>query len=149
MCRLHLSTIGHDKLKGLLARHLFTTLAPSIMNTGVVPVSPMAWMEAIVIVFKYSCKGLPNRERAAIVYAGPTHVQSVCSLGDRLDAATVTLSPLQLRVMSTNLVGFKELSYAETKLLNVFAKWYVFSAPPCQNDAFGRTVLCIPLVQQP
>ncbi len=48
---------GMLMLKGLLARHLFTTSAPSIMNMDVAPVSAMAWVEAIVIAFKYSCKG--------------------------------------------------------------------------------------------
>ena len=44
-------------LKGLLAQLLLTTLVPSIMNMDVAPVSAMAWVGAIVIVFKYSCKG--------------------------------------------------------------------------------------------
>ncbi len=48
---------GMLMLKGLLARCLFTTLVPYIMNMDVAPVSAMAWVDAIVITFKYSCKG--------------------------------------------------------------------------------------------
>ncbi len=47
---------GMLMLKGLLARRLFTTLAPSIMNMDVAPVSAMAWVDAVVIALKYSCK---------------------------------------------------------------------------------------------
>ncbi len=140
--------LGMLMLKGLLAQCLFTTLVPSIMNMDVAPVLAMAWVKAIFIAFKYSCKGLPKRECAATVYAGPTHVRCNYLQGDRFNAATVILSPLHVRATPTNLVGFKELSYAETKLLNLSAKQYVFSAPPCQKAAFGSTVLCIPLVQQ-
>jgi hypothetical protein len=48
---------GMLMLKGLLARCLFMTLAPSIMKMDVAPVSAMARVEVIVIAFKYSCAG--------------------------------------------------------------------------------------------
>ncbi len=139
---------GMLMLKGLPVQCLFTTLAPSIMNMDVAPVSAVAWVDAIVIGFRYSCKGWPNRECAVAAYEGCMHVSCSCSWEDWFDAATVTSSLSHVSAPSTNLVGFKKLSYAETKLLNLFATQYVFSAPPCQKASFGRTVLCIPLVQQ-
>jgi hypothetical protein len=48
---------GMLMLKGLLVQRLFTTLVPSTMNMDFTPVFAKAWVEAIVIVFKYSCEG--------------------------------------------------------------------------------------------
>ncbi len=66
---------GMIMLKGLLAQLLLTTLVPSIMNMDVAPVSAMAWVDVIVIAFKYSCKGWPKRECAAPAHESCMHVR--------------------------------------------------------------------------
>ncbi len=117
-----------------------------MIKIDVAPVSAMALVVAMVIAFKNSCVGLPNKELIASVSEGPSSIFSAGALGERFNAATVIMLLSQVR---ENLVGSRYLSYAETELLNLVALVYVTSAPPCQNAAGNRsTLLCIPLVHQ-
>jgi hypothetical protein len=45
---------------GLGLTHMLTTSTPSKMKMGMAPVSAIACIVAIMIVFKYLCKGWPN-----------------------------------------------------------------------------------------
>ncbi len=44
---------------------------PSMMKMYVTPVSVIAWVDAIVIAFRYSCVGLPHNNYAAAANNGP------------------------------------------------------------------------------
>jgi hypothetical protein len=109
-------------------------------------VSAMVLVVVMVFLFKNSCVGLPNKERANATSEGLSSIICVGALGERFNAATVMAL---LSQASVNLVGSRALSFGETKLLNLFAQVCVISAPPFQNAAGIRsTFLCIPLVQQ-
>jgi hypothetical protein len=50
---------------GFDAGHLLTTSTPSMMKMEVAPVSAIAWVNVIVIAFRYSLVGLPHNTHAA------------------------------------------------------------------------------------
>ncbi len=105
--------------KGFLAQRLFTTSTPSMIKIDVAPVLAMASVVAMVIAFKTSCEGFPNKERAAAASEGPASSVRLGSLLERFDAGIVIL--LLLHAMET-LGGSRNLSYTETKPLNYLPK---------------------------
>ncbi len=52
--------LGMLIFKGFAAGILLTTSMPSMMKIEVAPVSAIAWVDAIVIAFRYSFVGLPH-----------------------------------------------------------------------------------------
>jgi hypothetical protein len=51
---------GKFIVRGEVVTHLLATLAPSMMNIDIAPVSAIAWFATIVRVLKYCGIGLPN-----------------------------------------------------------------------------------------
>jgi hypothetical protein len=123
---------------------LLSTLAPSMMNLEVVPLSVMAWLAAIVRVFEYCCTRLQKIAQATTAIGVGACV--VFNRFDQLEVITVAAwSSTQDDVLSE--VGSKKLEVAENKLLHLCANGKI-SAPHCQKfRVIGRTDLCIPLVQ--
>ncbi len=70
---------------GLLAGHLLTTPTPSMMKIEVAPVSTMAWVVAIVVVYMYSWDGLPHNDCAAAANIMPANIFVAAEWGKRLN----------------------------------------------------------------
>ncbi len=83
-----------------------------MIKIDVAPVSAMASVVAMVITFKNSCVGFPNKERAATVSEGPASNVRLASLWERFDAATGKL--LLLQAMET--IGGGPETYHTQKL---------------------------------
>jgi hypothetical protein len=57
--------------RGFDVGHLLTTSTPSMMEMDVALMSAIAWVDTIVIAFRYSFVGLPHNARAAAANDGP------------------------------------------------------------------------------
>ncbi len=133
---------GKLMMSGVAVTRLLATSVPSMIKMEVAPVSAMAWLGAIV---------------TALMTAGAITCNDPCSVKSRdnvfgrgkcdlFDVTTIILSLSSADFHGVFLVGSEEGLYAETKLICLFAKLFVF-APHCQVFLpDGSTVLCIPRV---
>jgi hypothetical protein len=63
--------LGMLIFNGFSAGHLLKTSTPSMMKMEVAPVSAIAWVDAIVIAFRYSFVGLPHNDCTAFANDRP------------------------------------------------------------------------------
>ena len=116
---------GKFIFSGLVAVRLLSTVALSMMNIAVAPVSAMALLAAMVSAFKYCGIGLPNMDRAVAAIEGRrcAFVVWVGRGGEQFDVTTVASSSMWSIVIDANTfnVGSKGITSAETKWLHLFA----------------------------
>jgi hypothetical protein len=113
---------GKFIFNGLVAVCLLSTVALSMMNIAVAPVSAMALLAAMVSAFKYCCIGLPNMVRAVAAIEGRRCAFRVGRGGEQFDVMTVASSSMLSILIDDNTfnVGSKGITFAETKWLHLF-----------------------------